>query len=309
LRNHLLTFGKEAVDTMDLRSFLSYLKSEKRYSSHTIKAYETDLQQLQQYLLTTFETNDLFTVSHTHLRSWMVTLMEQGISARSINRKISSLKTFYRFEMRRGNIKASPASKLVSPKVKKRLPVFVNEAQMDELFRQESDAGEFSVVRNELVIELLYNTGMRVSELVGLKDSSIDRYTGSVKVLGKGNKERIIPMSKEMINSLRRYKELRNKLFDRNATDTLLVTDSGKPVNSRYVYRIVNSMLGKFTTLDKKSPHVLRHTFATHLLNKGAEISAIKELLGHASLAATQVYTHNTIDKLKDIYKKAHPKA
>jgi integrase/recombinase XerC len=309
LRNHLLTFGKEAVDTMDLRSFLSYLKSEKRYSSHTIKAYETDLQQLQQYLLTTFETNDLFTVSHTHLRSWMVSLMEQGISARSINRKISSLKTFYRFEMRRGNIKASPASKLVSPKVKKRLPVFVNEAQMDELFRQESDAGEFSVVRNELVIELLYNTGMRVSELVGLKDSSIDRYTGSVKVLGKGNKERIIPMSKEMINSLRRYKELRNKLFDRNATDTLLVTDSGKPVNSRYVYRIVNSMLGKFTTLDKKSPHVLRHTFATHLLNKGAEISAIKELLGHASLAATQVYTHNTIDKLKDIYKKAHPKA
>lgn len=294
---------------MDLRSFLSYLKSEKRYSSHTIKAYETDLQQLQQYLLTTFETNDLFTVSHTHLRSWMVSLMEQGISARSINRKISSLKTFYRFEMRRGNIKASPASKLVSPKVKKRLPVFVNEAQMDELFRQESDAGEFSVVRNELVIELLYNTGMRVSELVGLKDSSIDRYTGSVKVLGKGNKERIIPMSKEMINSLRRYKELRNKLFDRNATDTLLVTDSGKPVNSRYVYRIVNSMLGKFTTLDKKSPHVLRHTFATHLLNKGAEISAIKELLGHASLAATQVYTHNTIDKLKDIYKKAHPKA
>lgn len=305
----MLTFGKEAVDTMDLRSFLSYLKSEKRYSSHTIKAYETDLQQLQQFLLTTFETNDLLTVSHTHLRSWMVSLMEQGISARSINRKISSLKTFYRFEMRRGNIKVSPASKLVSPKVKKRLPVFVNEAQMGELFRQESGECEFSVVRNELVIELLYNTGMRVSELVGLKDSSIDRYAGNVKVLGKGNKERIIPMSKEMINSLKQYKELRNKLFDRNATDTLLVTDSGKPVNSRYVYRIVNSTLGKFTTLDKKSPHVLRHTFATHLLNKGAEISAIKELLGHASLAATQVYTHNTIEKLKDIYKKAHPKA
>lgn len=294
---------------MDLRSFLSYLKSEKRYSSHTIKAYETDLQQLQQFLLTTFETNDLLTVSHTHLRSWMVSLMEQGISARSINRKISSLKTFYRFEMRRGNIKVSPASKLVSPKVKKRLPVFVNEAQMGELFRQESGECEFSVVRNELVIELLYNTGMRVSELVGLKDSSIDRYAGNVKVLGKGNKERIIPMSKEMINLLKQYKELRNKLFDRNATDTLLVTDSGKPVNSRYVYRIVNSTLGKFTTLDKKSPHVLRHTFATHLLNKGAEISAIKELLGHASLAATQVYTHNTIEKLKDIYKKAHPKA
>ncbi|MBS1658341.1 MAG: tyrosine-type recombinase/integrase [Bacteroidetes bacterium] len=294
---------------MDLRSFLSYLKSEKRYSSHTIKAYETDLQQLQQFLLTTFETNDLLTVSHTHLRSWMVSLMEQGISARSINRKISSLKTFYRFEMRRGNIKVSPASKLVSPKVKKRLPVFVNEAQMGELFRQESGECEFSVVRNELVIELLYNTGMRVSELVGLKDSSIDRYAGNVKVLGKGNKERIIPMSKEMINSLKQYKELRNKLFDRNATDTLLVTDSGKPVNSRYVYRIVNSTLAKFTTLDKKSPHVLRHTFATHLLNKGAEISAIKELLGHASLAATQVYTHNTIEKLKDIYKKAHPKA
>ncbi|MBX7142116.1 MAG: tyrosine-type recombinase/integrase [Chitinophagales bacterium] len=294
---------------MDLRSFLSYLKSEKRYSSHTIKAYETDLQQLQQFLLTTFETNDLLTVSHTHLRSWMVSLMEQGISARSINRKISSLKTFYRFEMRRGNIKVSPASKLVSPKVKKRLPVFVNEAQMGELFRQESGECEFSVVRNELVIELLYNTGMRVSELVGLKDSSIDRYAGNVKVLGKGNKERIIPMSKEMINSLKQYKELRNKMFDRNATDALLVTDAGKPVNSRYVYRIVNSTLGKFTTLDKKSPHVLRHTFATHLLNKGAEISAIKELLGHASLAATQVYTHNTIEKLKDIYKKAHPKA
>lgn len=294
---------------MDIRSFLSYLKSEKRYSPHTIKAYDTDLRQLGDYLNQTFDCDNPLTATHQQLRSWMVSLMEGGLSARSINRKISSLKTYYRFEMRRGSIESSPAAKLIVPKVEKRLPVFVNEAQMDQILRNTGGKSAFPEVRNELIIELLYATGIRVSELTGLRDSSVDRYGATLKVLGKGNKERIIPMSPALLKQVMDYLHMRNRLHKKNKDGYLLVTNSGQKVSPGFVYRVVRSTLSRFTTLDKKSPHVLRHTFATHLLNKGAEISAIKELLGHASLAATQVYTHNTIQKLKDIYKKSHPKA
>lgn len=294
---------------MDLRSFRIYLKSEKRYSAHTIKAYESDLTQLHTFLHQSYEQDDVLSASSVQLRSWMVSLMESGIGARSINRKISSLRTYYRFEMRRGNLKTSPAGKLVVQKSEKRLPVFVTEAQMNDVLSETKSGSEFESAREGLIINLLYSTGLRVSELVGLNDTSIDRHGLSIKVLGKGNKERIIPVSSELMESVRHYQSLRNRQFEKGSDAALLVTNSGRRVYSRWVYSVVNSTLAKFTTLDKKSPHVLRHTFATHMLNKGAGLNAIKELLGHASLAATQVYTHNTIEKLKDIYKKAHPKA
>ncbi|MFI5135066.1 MAG: tyrosine-type recombinase/integrase [Chitinophagales bacterium] len=299
----------EEKEKMDLRSFLRYLQSERRYSAHTIKAYKTDLSQFSGFLSATYELNDLNSATHSHVRSWLVILLEDSIGARSINRKISALKSYYKFEMKRGNIQSSPVRKLITPKLKKRLPVFVNQQQMKRLANADEQMNDFGNVRNRLIIELLYATGMRVSELVNLSDNSFDFYNHSLKVLGKGNKERIIPLSKEMLNRIKEYKEVRRKKFQFTEFPSLFVTDSGSKMYSRLAYRVVHNLLALFTTAEKKSPHVLRHTFATHMLNNGAEINAIKDLLGHSSLAATQVYTHNTIEKLKDVYKKAHPKA
>jgi len=294
---------------MDLRSFFRYLQSERRYSAHTIKAYETDLSQFSQFLAATYEFDDLNSATHSHIRSWLVRLTEDSIGARSINRKISVLKSFYKFEMKRGKIKSSPVNKVIAPKLKKKLPAFVNQQQMERLPDAIMEEKSFETIRNRLIIELLYSTGMRVSELVDLRDDSFDFYNHSVKVLGKGNKERIIPVSAEIIGRIKKYKELRRHEFPRAEFASLLVTDSGSKMYSRLAYKIVHDALALFTTVEKKSPHVLRHTFATHMLNNGAEINAIKDLLGHSSLAATQVYTHNSIEKLKDAYKKAHPKA
>jgi integrase/recombinase XerC len=292
---------------MDLRSYLRYLKSEKRYSAHTIKAYQTDLTQFSNFLSESFELNDPLEAHHSHLRSWMVSLMEDESGSRTINRKLSALKSYYKFELKKGSIKSSPTAKLISPKISKRLPVFINERQMDQVLKSSEATNDFSNSRNRLIFELFYETGIRSSELVNLLDTSFDFSSRSMKVLGKGNKERIIPISPMLIKMIKEYKQQRNKIFA--GTSSFLVTDSGKKIYQRLVYRIVNSLLKEFSTVEKKSPHVLRHTFATHMLNNGAEINAIKELLGHASLAATQVYTHNTIEKLKNVYKKAHPKA
>jgi len=291
----------------DLRSYLRYLKSEKRYSAHTIQAYQNDLKQFSEFLSGTYELNDHLVVNHSHIRSWLVNLTEHKLEAKSIRRKVSALKSFYKFELKSGRIKVSPTAKLIVPKVKKMLPVFVNEKQMSEVAFETNEENSFSSKRDHLIFELLYNTGMRCSELVSLKDSSFDFYGRSLKVLGKGNKERIIPLSKELVEQLREYRKERVKKFD--VSISFFVTDGGKSIYPRYVYRVVNKLLSELSTVEKKSPHVLRHTFATHMLNNGAEINAIKELLGHTSLAATQVYTHNTIEKLKDVYKKAHPKS
>jgi len=294
---------------MDLTSFLQYLKFEKRYSPHTIIAYENDLLQFSSFLKSTYELESVLHATHSHVRSWLVSLMESGTTARSINRKLSTLKTFFKFNLKNGRVQQNPLAKVIAPKVGKRLPVFISKSQVDLLW-QHYDFGEgFPAVRNRMIFELLYATGMRLSELINLADPDIDHYNGTFKVLGKGNKERIIPFNPALKSALKEYAQQRDNTFRQKEYAAFIVSDEGEMMKPRKVYTIVNKVLSEVTTVQKKSPHVLRHTFATHLLNNGAEINAIKELLGHSSLAATQVYTHNTIDKLKEIYRKAHPKA
>lgn len=287
--------------------FLAYIQFEKRYSPHTVTAYRTDLTQFFDYLQSQYDLNDIREVNHLIIRSWFVSLMEHDIEARSVNRKLSTLKSFYKFLIREGEMTENPMRKITSPKTSKRLPVFVDKEKMEMLF-ESVDFGEgYPGVRDKMILELFYATGMRLSELVNLKETDIDFHHNTIKVLGKRNKERLIPFSKKMETLLQSY--LDYKKFSFGETEALFLTDKGRKVYSKMIYQIVKKHLGTVTTLEKKSPHVLRHTFATHLLNNGAELNAVKELLGHANLAATQVYTHNTIDKLKRIYKQAHPKA
>lgn len=294
---------------MDLSSFLQYLQYEKRYSKLTIAAYENDLLQFSGFLKRTYDLENLLEVRHVFVRSWLVSLIEAGTGPRSINRKLSALKTYFRFSMKMGAIQHNPMAKVIAPKIPKRLPVFINASQTDFLWRHFDFGDGFSGSRNRLIFELFYGTGMRRAELLQLTDQSVDFNRQTIRVLGKGNKERIIPCNPQLQELVKAYIIVRNTTFKNSVFPALIVSDKGEMMNPRKVYTIVNNVLQQVTTIEKKSPHVLRHTFATHLLNNGAEINAIKELLGHASLAATQVYTHNTIDKLKDIYKKAHPKA
>jgi integrase/recombinase XerC len=287
--------------------FLAYLQYEKRYSPHTVTAYRTDLDQFFEYLHLQYNTDDIQSVTHLMIRSWLVEMMENGISARSITRKLTTLKSFYKFLLREGTMEINPMRKIVSPKMSKRLPVFVEKDKMEKLFDQVEFGDGYPGIRNKLILELFYATGMRLSELVNLKESDIDFHHDTIKVLGKRNKERLIPFGDKFESLINVYLEEKRKTF--GDTNDLILTDKGKRIYARMVYRIVTAYLNQVTTLEKKSPHVLRHTFATHLLNNGAELNAIKELLGHANLSATQVYTHNTIENLKRIYKQAHPKA
>lgn len=286
-------------------NFLQYLQFEKRFSNHTILAYSTDLAQFYEYLGAVYQVKDLSEINHLIIRSWIVKLMEQKISSRSINRKITTLKTFYKFLLRQGLVTDNPMLKVQAPKTSKRLPVFVEREKMDLLLDHTVFGEDEEGSRNKLIIELFYATGMRLSELINLKTGDIDLHAGQLKVLGKRNKERIIPFSNELKNAIRSYLNIRS-VAD---SDYLLLTASGKKMYEKLVYNIVKQYLSLVTTIDKKSPHVLRHTFATHMLNNGADLNAIKELLGHANLSATQVYTHNTVEKLKNIHKQAHPKA
>ncbi|MBK9732307.1 MAG: tyrosine-type recombinase/integrase [Chitinophagaceae bacterium] len=294
---------------MDLRSFLQYLQYEKRYSKLTIVAYENDLMQFSLFLKRNYELENILSAQHVFIRSWLVSLMESGTGPRSINRKLSALKTFFKFNLKNGAIDHNPMTKVIAPKIPKRLPVFINSKQTDLLWQHFDFGEDFPGLRNRIIFELFYATGMRRAELLQLTDQSVDFFNLTIKVLGKGNKERIIPFNPQLKEPVREYISIRNKTFNSAVFPSLIVSDSGLPMNPRKIYSIVHDVLRQVTTVDKKSPHVLRHTFATQLLNNGAEINAIKELLGHSSLAATQVYTHNTIDKLKDIYRKAHPKA
>jgi integrase/recombinase XerC len=289
--------------------FIAYLKFEKRYSSHTVTAYQADLNDFIGFVNNQFGETKLVALNHSIIRSWLAGLKEQGLTSKSLNRKISTLKSFFKYLIKNGVIEISPMTKVVSPKVGKRLPVFVKEEVTQELLQTVSTSAEsWKSLNARMIITILYATGMRLSELVNLKEKQIDFARSHIKVLGKGNKERIIPIGDELVSSIKEYQQLKQKDFD-EAEDVLLVTEKGKKLYPKYVYLIVNQHLGRSTTLDKKSPHVLRHTFATHLMNNGADLNAVKELLGHSSLAATQVYTHNTIEKLKNIHKKAHPKA
>jgi integrase/recombinase XerC len=297
-----------------LQDFLDHLKYQKRYSQHTIISYERDLKDFAAYLLKDFEESDITISRPTYIRSWLASLKEgtsetPKITSKSINRKISSLRSFFKHLLRNEVIKVSPMATVISPKVPKRLPQFADEKSTDKLFNDVEFAEGFAGLTERLVLEILYNTGIRRSELVNLKEYSIDRANSNIKVLGKGNKERIIPVSAELMNHIRHYSEEKKKLFADNENRFLFVSNKGKQITAAKVYAIAKDKLSGVTTIEKKSPHILRHSFATQLMNNGADINAVKELLGHSSLAATQIYTHNTIEKLKDVYKKAHPKA
>jgi len=290
-----------------IEDFLIYLQAEKRYAEHTIKAYKNDLNQFHAFCQETgCEGMDLHFKA---IRSWVVYLMDSSYSTRSVHRKLTSLSTYCNFLIKEGQLDSNPVDRVLKPKLNKRVPAFVEEGKMD-LLLDEYDFGEgFTGLRNRLVLDLLYQTGMRRSELIGLRIGSINREGKSLKVMGKRGKERIIPLGDELLASVENYLVLRDEVVAFKPTDRLIVTEKGGAAYDKLVYRIVYNYLAMVTTLDKKSPHVLRHTFATHMLNRGADLNAIKELLGHANLSATQIYTHNTYKKLKSIYNQAHPRA
>jgi integrase/recombinase XerC len=285
-------------------SFIQYLRFERRFSPHTITAYRADLSQFTDYLQKQYEISEIETASHTLIRSWIVHLMQEGITSRSVNRKITVLKTFFKFALKQGKVKSNPMLKITSPKISKRLPVFVDEKAMQRLFNEELFNSEIKEeVRDLLIMELFYSTGMRLSELLKLQAEDFDTYNNTLRVMGKRSKQRILPLTSSLANNLRIF----IKKF--NINGFIFTNKNGKPLYAKFVYNLVKTYLTKITTLEKRSPHVLRHTFATHMLNSGADINAVKEILGHSSLAATQVYTHNTIEKLKNIHKQAHPRA
>jgi len=284
--------------------FLEFIQFEKRASKHTLVAYSNDIKQFVSYLETAYELTNISEITHTLIRSWIVSLMEQKISPRSVNRKITTLKTFYKFLLRQSIVTENPMLKILSPKTSKRLPVFIEKEKMDTLLDDTDFGDDLEGQRNKLIIELFYATGMRLSELINLKQSNVDLYQCQVKVLGKRNKERIIPFNTILKEQIQQYIIAKADLND----EFLFVNKNGKQLYEKFIYRIVNAYLSQITTVNKKSPHVLRHTFATHMLNNGADLNAIKELLGHANLSATQIYTHNTVEKLKNIHKQAHPK-
>jgi len=292
----------------NIHSFLKYIRFEKRSSEHTAIAYEGDLTQFYNFLALEAEV-DWTKVTSKHIRRWMVSMLDSNLTPRSVNRKVATLKSFFRFLMREGVIANSPTDNIITPKVPKRLPVFVHEDQMDNLLDVVEFGADYSGERNHLIIDLFYATGMRLSELTSLRIKDVDLSGDVIKVTGKRNKQRIIPFSRNMKQAIQNYLVIRNEHFPADPSSYLLLTDKGAPIYNKLVYRVVKAHLALVTTLGKKSPHVLRHTFATTLLNRGAELNAIKELMGHSSLAATEVYTHNSFEKLNSIYKQAHPRA
>jgi integrase/recombinase XerC len=293
---------------MFIERFTQYLHFEKRFSPHTVSAYQQDLNQFNDFI--TSRELDLADITQQDVRGWMLELMEGGCGAKTINRKLSVLRSFYKFLEREGIIAASPLVHIQAPKIPKRLPIVIEEQKLDLLLDNQAifDDG-FNGLRNRLILELLYGTGMRLAELINLKDQDINIYEQYVKVLGKRNKERLIPLAPPLVRLIKEYLfEKLSQNFD-NKASSLIVTNEGRSAYPQFIYRIVKSSLSNISTQDKKSPHVLRHTFATAMLNRGADLNAIKELLGHSSLAATEVYTHNSVEKLKSVYKQAHPKA
>ena len=292
-----------------IEEFIQYLRYEKNYSTHTVVAYKCDLHQFTEYAEHQFGLTDPAVLDSDMLRSWMVCLLEGGMTARSVNRKLSSLKTFWHYLRRTGAVSANPFKKVVPPKTSKPLPVFLKEAEMEALLKEESpDDDFFPMVRDELIINLFYSTGMRLSELIGLTDETLDLSTCTLKVTGKRDKQRLIPFGAELKRCISHYLKVRNEQVERTS-NRLLVRGDGGSLYPQMVYRMVHQKLAEVGTLTKNSPHVLRHTFATTLLNRGAELNAVKELLGHSSLSATEVYTHTTFAELKKVYKQAHPRA
>ncbi|GAA4748556.1 tyrosine-type recombinase/integrase [Flavisolibacter ginsenosidimutans] len=292
-----------------LQPFFDYLKFEKRYSQHTLVSYQTDLLGFFDYMVVQFGETPVEQISHTYVRSWLASLKDEGLSAKSINRKISSLKSFFKYGVKTGVVKQTPMAKVTAPKVEKRLPNFVAEKDIATLFGHVEFPDTWKGETERLLLLLFYQTGMRLSEALQLKEAAVNFSNHTLKVLGKGNKERVIPVQQQLLTEIESYIKKKREKLGENRAENLLLTEKGKPLQPRSVYTSVKDYLSLVTTVQKRSPHVLRHTFATHLMNHGADLNAVKELLGHSSLAATQVYTHNTIEKLKSIHKNAHPKA
>lgn len=290
-----------------VETFLKYLSFEKRYSKHTVEAYRKDLLQFSDFLVTDFEISTLEEARHPHIRGWVVSLMDNAIAPKSVNRKIATLKSFYKFLLGRAYIDSNPTSQIKPLKTEKDLPAFVKEDEITDLLDKVEFSSDFTGQRDRLLLELLYSTGIRLAELQGLKETDVNFYENTIRVLGKRNKERIIPIGNSLIQLISNYQNLKKDMGMAEAH--LLLTDRGEPLYPMFIYRKVKKYLSAVTTLSKRSPHVMRHTFATHLLNKGADLNAVKDLLGHTSLAATQVYTHNSIEKLKAAFDQAHPKA
>jgi integrase/recombinase XerC len=289
-------------------SFLKYLEYEKRLSRHTVLAYKTDLLQFSDFIAKNFPEWNPEMADYGIIRSWIISLAEVKIDARSINRKIACLRSFYKFLLRQEIIEKDPMAKIRVLKTKKQLPSFVKEGDMITLLDQTHSDGSYNSIREKLILELFYGTGIRLSELITLKEDQVDLTNQSIKVIGKRNKERIIPFAKSLVPLIKEYRTIRNKEIELKDHGYFFVTDKGNPCYPMLIYRSIKEYL-KNTSSEKQSPHVLRHTYATHLLNKGAEINAVKDLLGHSSLAATQVYTHNSMEKLKKVFDQAHPKA
>ncbi|MDY3914199.1 MAG: tyrosine recombinase XerC [Phocaeicola sp.] len=288
-------------------TFLKYLQYERNYSEKTILSYENDLSQFERFLSGIDEEQNLCVADTDLIRAWMVSLMEQSYTATSVNRKLSSLRSFYRFLLKRGEINADPTQKIVGPKKKKPLPVFVKEADMEKLLSPENFGEGFEDVRDRLILNLFYSTGMRLAELIGLDVQDVDFSLSTLKVTGKRNKQRFIPFGEDLKEDLQKYARLRSELP--LSTTAWIVGKEGSRISRTAVYGIVRNNLSKVVSLKKRSPHVLRHTFATTMLNNNAELGAVKELLGHSTLAATEVYTHTTFEELKKIYEQAHPRA
>lgn len=297
------TFEKHIAD------FIHYLRFQKRYSIHTQENYQRDLYQFRDYLVMQYDSTPLHEAHPSMIRSWLADQRDQGITPKTLHRKISSLKSFYKFLVRENVLVDSPVTTISAPKMNKRLPQFVEQKEVEELLQSDLFTNDFKGETQRLILQLLYNTGIRRAELLGLKEQHIDIGNKTIKVLGKGSKERIIPISPALLQLIQQYIKMKTELGVEVDRNVLLINTEGKPVSIHFIYTTVRSYLSHITTLKKKSPHILRHSFATHLMNNGAELNAVKELLGHSSLAATQVYTHNNIEKLKEIHKKAHPKA
>ncbi len=298
-----------AHEPYPLQEFLDYLSFQKRYSPHTLISYENDLNNFFDFLRIEFETTEVKDISSVMVRSWLADLKEKKFTSRTINRKISTLKSFFKFHLRLKTISTSPVATSSSLKISRKLPAYVEQEDMKKLFSEGDFTSSWEGIVALAIITIFYQTGIRLSELIHLKESDIDKSSSIIKVLGKGNKERIIPINNQLIAEIDHYLSEKRKLFPQITGDFLLVNNKGKRLYPKYVYNIVKKHISKVSTIERKSPHILRHSFATHLTNNGAPINAIKELLGHSSLAATQMYTHNSIEKLKEVYKQTHPKA
>lgn len=302
-------FFMPETQTYPISEYLNYLTFQKRYSENTILSYQTDLTGFFEFILLEYKINEIAQVSTPIIRSWLASLKESKVSSKTVNRKISSLKSFFKYQLRTKVMQVNPVSAISSLKVSRRLPSFIEQSDLQTLLTNDTFEDTFEGKTKFLIFEILYQTGIRRSELISLKEKHIDKSAGNIKVLGKGNKERIVPVNNSLIKHIEEFKSEKRKRFIDTEDPYLLVNSKGDKLYPKYIYNVVKLYLGKVSTNERKSPHILRHSFATHLTNNGAEIKAIQELLGHSSLAATQIYTHNTIEKLKNIHKKSHPKS